>query len=231
MDSSEMKAFKAIGSTDRSIERYFRDVAGLAGLLKNASSIHDQAVLRGIRYAADEARLEDGGQDRGVGEQHGGPYAALQPPLQPPFACRQVGEIRIKGPNVVKGYHNRPDENAKAFVDGFLLTGDERYLEPYNRAVTEIDQLLEVLADAWETGTPEAAATSQLARDVQRKLAEMDLSVRMRKNRNDNAWKFVLMTDVGKEHMDAIRAQAPLLESLATLEGLEAHARAVRARR
>ncbi len=57
MDSSEMKAFKAIGSTDRSIERYFRDVAGLAGLLKNASSIHDQAVLRGIRYAADEARL------------------------------------------------------------------------------------------------------------------------------------------------------------------------------
>lgn len=91
---------------------------------------------------------------------------------------------------------------------GFLLTGDERYLEPYNGAVAEIDRLLDTLADAWPAGTPEAAATSQLARDVQRKLAEMDLSVRMRKNRNDNAWKFVLMTDVGKEHMDAIRTQA-----------------------
>ncbi len=36
----------------------------------------------------------------------------------------EVGEIRIKGPNVIKGYHNRPEENAKAFVDGYLLTGD-----------------------------------------------------------------------------------------------------------
>ncbi len=36
----------------------------------------------------------------------------------------EIGEIRIKGPNVIAGYHNRPDENAKAFVDGFLLTGD-----------------------------------------------------------------------------------------------------------
>ena len=36
----------------------------------------------------------------------------------------EVGEIRIKGPNVVAGYHNRADENARAFVDGYLLTGD-----------------------------------------------------------------------------------------------------------
>ncbi len=36
----------------------------------------------------------------------------------------EVGEIRIKGPNVIAGYHNRPEENAKAFADGYLLTGD-----------------------------------------------------------------------------------------------------------
>jgi long-chain acyl-CoA synthetase len=36
----------------------------------------------------------------------------------------EVGEIRIKGPNVIAGYHNRPEENAKCFVDGYLLTGD-----------------------------------------------------------------------------------------------------------
>jgi len=36
----------------------------------------------------------------------------------------ETGEIRIKGPNVIAGYHNRPEENAQAFVDGFLLTGD-----------------------------------------------------------------------------------------------------------
>jgi len=35
------------------------------------------------------------------------------------------GEICIKGPNVMTGYYNQPDENAKAFTaDGFMRTGD-----------------------------------------------------------------------------------------------------------
>ena len=32
--------------------------------------------------------------------------------------------IRVKGPNVTKGYWNAPEETAAAFVDGYLLTGD-----------------------------------------------------------------------------------------------------------
>ena len=40
------------------------------------------------------------------------------------LALGEVGEIRIKGPNVITGYHNRAEENARAFVDGYLLTGD-----------------------------------------------------------------------------------------------------------
>ncbi len=36
----------------------------------------------------------------------------------------ETGELRIRGPNVTKGYWNRPEENATAFVDGFFLTGD-----------------------------------------------------------------------------------------------------------
>jgi long-chain acyl-CoA synthetase len=41
----------------------------------------------------------------------------------------EIGEIRIKGPNVVEGYWNRPEENAAAFADGFLLTGDVGFLD------------------------------------------------------------------------------------------------------
>ena len=37
----------------------------------------------------------------------------------------ESGEICIRGPNVMTGYYNQPEENAKAFtVDGFMRTGD-----------------------------------------------------------------------------------------------------------
>ena len=36
----------------------------------------------------------------------------------------ETGEIRIKGPNVTRGYWNRPDETAASFIGDYLLTGD-----------------------------------------------------------------------------------------------------------
>jgi long-chain acyl-CoA synthetase len=47
----------------------------------------------------------------------------------------QVGEVRIRGPNVTQGYWNRPTENAQAFVDGWFLTGDVGRMEPDGRFV------------------------------------------------------------------------------------------------
>lgn len=99
---------------------------------------------------------------------------------------------------------------------GYLLTGDPRYLEPYNSAVADISQNLDSLRLVYAPNADEFATLAQLTRNVQRKLAEMDLSVRMRKQGNEDAWKFVLMTDVGKEHMDAIREQAGKLITNAT---------------
>src|SRR5258705_8535447 len=41
----------------------------------------------------------------------------------------EVGEIRIRGPNVTKGYWNRPKETAEAFVGDRFLTGDIGYVD------------------------------------------------------------------------------------------------------
>jgi long-chain acyl-CoA synthetase len=41
----------------------------------------------------------------------------------------EVGEIRIRGPNVTRGYWNRPQETADAFAGDRFLTGDIGYMD------------------------------------------------------------------------------------------------------
>ncbi|MEO8321374.1 MAG: AMP-binding protein, partial [Bradyrhizobium sp.] len=41
----------------------------------------------------------------------------------------ETGEIRIRGPNVTRGYWNRPKETAEAFVGDRFLTGDIGYVD------------------------------------------------------------------------------------------------------
>src|SRR5207245_5137486 len=43
------------------------------------------------------------------------------------LAPGQVGEVCVRGGNVMQGYWNQPEESAKALRDGWLLTGDIGY--------------------------------------------------------------------------------------------------------
>jgi long-chain acyl-CoA synthetase len=41
-----------------------------------------------------------------------------------PLAPGEVGEIWFRGPNLIRGYWNRPDATAETIVDGWLRSGD-----------------------------------------------------------------------------------------------------------
>lgn len=41
----------------------------------------------------------------------------------------EIGELAVKGPQVMTGYWNRPEETAAVLRDGWLLTGDMAYMD------------------------------------------------------------------------------------------------------
>jgi long-chain acyl-CoA synthetase len=46
-----------------------------------------------------------------------------------PLRTGETGELVVKGPQVMKGYWNRPEETALVFRDGWLLTGDIAHMD------------------------------------------------------------------------------------------------------
>ncbi len=50
----------------------------------------------------------------------------------------EAGELAIRGPQVMKGYYNRPEETAKVMIDdGFMLTGDVARVDENGRVYIE----------------------------------------------------------------------------------------------
>ena len=58
----------------------------------------------------------------------------------------EPGELIIRGPQVMQGYWNRPDETARALRDGWLHTGDLAVMdeEGYHRIVGRIKEMIVV---------------------------------------------------------------------------------------
>ncbi|PVY56680.1 MULTISPECIES: CHASE3 domain-containing protein [unclassified Simplicispira] len=99
---------------------------------------------------------------------------------------------------------------------GYLLTGEESYLEPYEAAVSTVNENLTQLRTLVLGSAEDLEDFSQLSRQISRKLSEMELSLRLRRKGQEDAWKFVLSTDVGKQNMDAIRTHARALIARST---------------
>ncbi|WP_307575207.1 CHASE3 domain-containing protein [Variovorax paradoxus] len=91
---------------------------------------------------------------------------------------------------------------------GYLLTGEASYRQPYDAAVKQVDGHLATLRQLYAEQPTERTQLAELSKHVLRKIAEMDMSVRLRQDGKDDAWKFVITTDVGREEMDAIRRSA-----------------------
>ncbi len=132
-------------------------------------------------------------------------------------ASYQRSSSALKGMADIQATHALLSKLLQTMLDaesshrGYLLTGEVPYLQPYNRSIAIVYAELEQLRVALAHEPEQLVQFSELARQVSHKLSEMDLSLQLRREGKEEAWKFVLSTDVGKKNMDAIRAQAGAL--------------------
>ena len=69
------------------------------------------------------------GRHRSAGRATYGCEVRIVDPMDQPVAAGIIGEIAVRGDNVMMGYWERPEETAKAIVDGWMHTGDGGYMD------------------------------------------------------------------------------------------------------
>lgn len=62
--------------------------------------------------------------DGSIGQEYFSVQAQLQGPDGREVATGELGEICVRGPSLMTGYHGRPEQTAEALRDGWLHTGD-----------------------------------------------------------------------------------------------------------
>ncbi len=102
--------------------------------------------------------------------------------------------------------------NAEASQRGFLLTGRSVYLQPYLEASAAMEPALEKVRGFYVGNPTSLNKFSKLSASVQRRMAEMEVGVKLRRAAPDQGnWLATINTDVGQESMDDIRHALELL--------------------
>ena len=113
------------------------------------------------------------------------------------------------------------DETVVRLVDtetgqrGYLLTGEESYLEPYRAAIKNIKQTIADLKNLTSDNPNQQKRIQILEPLVEEKLAELQRTIDLRKNEGLVAANRVVLEGSGKQAMDQIRA---IIAEMATEE-------------
>ncbi len=130
-------------------QRHDLDFAGLAGMASGGAPVppdlirriegqFDRRVSPGNGYGLTEttsAVVVNSGEEYfaypdSVGRLvPGADLRAADPETGKDLPPGQVGELWFRGPNIVRGYWNKPAETAAAFTDGWFHTGDLGYID------------------------------------------------------------------------------------------------------
>jgi len=98
---------------------------------------------------------------------------------------------------------------------GYLLTGRKEYLTPYQVGQTQAKEALDWLARFYSTDPYTTQLMQRVAIASRNKLSELDVTLKLHDEGKEEAWKSLVLSNIGREQMDTVRT---LSEELLKLE-------------
>ncbi len=89
---------------------------------------------------------------------------------------------------------------------GYLVTGRKEYRAPYDQALQRIGEALVYLERYYGNEPAAAVALKQMRTLTEARLSELELTIRLYEQGKAEAAREIVLSDIGKENMDAIRA-------------------------
>ena len=101
---------------------------------------------------------------------------------------------------------------------GYLLTSRKEYLKPYAAAQVQVEKSLAWLNDYYSTKPETQALMAQVQKAAESKLAELAETNRLHDEGREQAWRDLLLSNIGAEQMDAVRGYSEKLLAHETIK-------------
>ena len=104
-------------------------------------------------------------------------------------------------------------KDAETGQRGYLITGEDRYLEPYTNGLASIQGQIDNVAALTSDNPRQQERIAEMQPWVDEKLAELDETINLRTDEGFEAARTVVLTDAGKTSADAIRVIITAMEA------------------
>ena len=98
---------------------------------------------------------------------------------------------------------------------GYLLTGRKEYLTPYQAGQNQAKEALDWLTRFYSTDPYTMKLMERVAMASRNKLSELEVTLKLHDEGKEEAWKSLVLSNIGREQMDTVRT---LSEELLKLE-------------
>ena len=104
---------------------------------------------------------------------------------------------------------------------GYLLTSRKEYLKPYEAAQVQVAKSLAWLNEYYSSEPETQALMAQVQKAADNKLAELAETNRLHDEGKEQAWRDLVLSNIGAEQMDAVRSNSEKLLAHETLKVTE----------